>query len=148
MKIFIGADHRGFHLKNDLVNFLRQAGYEVIDVNGKELDPEDDYPKFAGQVCSQLLASDDADARGILLCGSGQGICMAANRFKGIRAALGYNEKAAQLARNDDDSNVLCLPADILFKEKAFKVAEAWLKTPFAAATRYIRRIKEMDELG
>jgi ribose 5-phosphate isomerase B len=148
VRIYIGADHRGFALKNDIVKYLREQGHDVSDQGEAELDPNDDYPQFAGKVCSQVLASSNKDARGILLCGSGQGICMAANRFKGIRAALGYSNKAARLARNDDDSNVLCLPADLLNKEDAMKIVDTWLNTPFAAATRYLRRIKEMDELG
>lgn len=148
MKIYIGADHRGFALKKDLLVFLRTSGYEVADEGDAELMPEDDFPQFAGKVCSAVLASGDRSAKGILLCGSGQGICMAANRFKGIRAALGYDNKAARVARNDDDSNVLCLPADVVSKEEAFRIAETWLSTPFAAAARYIRRNKEMDELG
>ena len=148
MKIYIGADHLGFALKSELVNYLRSSGYDVADEGDDHLDPNDDYPQFAGRVCSKVLSSGDEQSRGVLLCGSGQGILMAANRFKGIRAALGYDEKSARLARNDDDSNVLCLPADLLSKEEAFKVAETWLKTPFAAASRYVRRIKEIDELG
>lgn len=148
MKVYIGADHRGFALKNDLVEYLKANGHDIADEGDKELDHEDDYPQFAGRVSSKVLASEDKDSKGILLCGSGQGICMAANRFKGIRASLGYDQKSAKLARNDDDSNVLCLPADQLSKEEAFKIVDVWLKTPFAGAARYIRRIKEMDELG
>jgi len=148
MNIYIGADHRGFILKDSLVKYLRSAGYDVADEGDSQLNPEDDYPQFAGKVCSKVLSSQDEQAKGILLCGSGQGICMAANRFKGIRAALGYDSKAARISRNDDDSNVLCLPADLVSKDQAFKIAETWLNTPFAAAPRYIRRNKEMDELG
>ncbi len=148
MKIFIGADHRGYYLREKLIKHLKDTGYDLIDEGDKELKPEDDYPQFAGRVVSALLADDDPEARGILICGSGQGMCMAANRFKGIRAALGYDDKAAESSRNDDDSNVLCLPADILHKDSAFTIVDTWLKTPFAGATRFKRRNQEMDELG
>src|SRR5258708_4759960 len=146
MKIYIGADHRGFILKKELADFLRRTGSEVIDVGDKELNPNDDFPQFAGKLASALLASNDANAHGILICGSGQGACMAANRFKGIRAALGYDRTAAKISRNDDDSNVLGLPADVLAKDKANSIVETWLATPFADATRFIRRNKELDE--
>lgn len=148
MKIFIGADHRGFNLREKLIKHLRSSGYDTVDEGDKELKPDDDFPQFAGRVASALLADDDKAARGILICGSGQGMCMAANRFKGIRAALGYDEDAAKNSRNDDDSNVLCLPADVLEKDEAFAIVDAWLKTPFAEATRFKRRNQEMDELG
>lgn len=147
MKVYVGADHRGFALRQKLLGHLKSAGYDVVDEGDKELKPEDDYPQFAGKVASAVLASDDKDARGILICGSGQGMCMAANRFKGIRAALGYNNKTAQSSRNDDDSNVLCLPADDLKEDEVFSIVDTWLKTPFAAASRYNRRNQEMDEL-
>lgn len=148
MKIYVGADHQGFHLRSDLLKHLQQQGFEVVDSGDKSLKSDDDYPQFAGRVVSALLASDDPDARGILLCGSGQGMCIAANRFNGIRACLGYSEKTVKSARNDDDCNVLCLPAATLKPDKAYIIVEAWLKTPFSAAPRFVRRNKELDNLG
>lgn len=148
MQIFVGADHRGFELKQSLVDYLKANGWQVADEGDKELNPNDDFPQFAGRVVSKMLAHSGADSRGILICGSGQGMCMAANRYKGIRAALGYNRKAARASRNDDDSNILCLPADELRKDTAYKIVDTWLKTPFAAATRFKRRNQELDELG
>lgn len=147
MKIYIGADHRGYQLKQDLVVRLRNHGHEVIDEGDKRLDPNDDFPQYAVKVATALLADQAPDSRGILLCGSGQGAAMAANRLKGIRACLGYSRAAVQAARNDDDSNVLCLPADDMQSERAYEVVDLWLRTPFAAAPRYIRRIQEMDQL-
>src|SRR5688572_27603179 len=111
MKIFIGSDHNGFHMREALVEHLRKSGYEVEDEGDKKLDPEDDYPLFAAKVVVHVLTSSDQEPRGILICGSGQGMCMAANRYKGIRAALGYDLESVRSARNDDDANVLCLPA-------------------------------------
>ncbi len=147
MKIFIGADHNGFDMKATLVEELTRSGYQVIDEGDKKLQPNDDFPQFAERVVTAMKASDDADARGILVCGSGQGMCIAANRFKGIRAALVWNEHEARAARNDDDSNILCLPARSINDKQALSIANAWLNTAFAGAPRFKRRIKEIDEL-
>src|SRR3990167_2096902 len=124
MKIFVGADHNGYDLRKQLVSYLTRAGYEVVDEGEAVLDPNDDFPVFAGRVVMDVLGSSDKDARGILICGSGQGMCMAANRFKGIRAALGYDKDSVRSARNDDNSNVLCLPARVLEKDKANVLVE------------------------
>jgi ribose 5-phosphate isomerase B len=148
MKIYIGADHQGYQKREGLLKFLQDQGYTIADKGDDTLDLVDDYPQFAGRVASAVLASDDSDARGILLCGSGQGMCMAANRFKGIRACLGYDRQSVKSARNDDDSNVLCLPARILSSDKTFEIVDVWLKTPFSKAPRFIRRNRELDELG
>jgi ribose 5-phosphate isomerase B len=148
MKIYIGADHNGFELKGGLVEQLTRAGFEVIDEGGVEHKPEDDFPVFAARVVAAMKASDDRDPRGILICGSGQGMCMAANRYKGIRASLIWNVAEAHAARNDDDSNVLCLPAHLLSAAEAVQIAEAWLVVPFAGASRYKRRLRELDTLG
>lgn len=148
MKIFIGADHNGFGLKSKLSDYLKRAGYDIVDEGDERLDPEDDFPVFAGKVCMAVLGSDDADPRGILICGSGQGMCMAANRFKGIRASLAWDQTSAREARNDDNANVLCLPAKLLDGAQADVIVETWLNTPFANAPRFVRRLKELDELG
>jgi ribose 5-phosphate isomerase B len=147
MKIYIGADHNGFDLKQTLIEELTRAGYGVVDQGGQH-NPEDDFPVFAAKVVTAMKASDDHDARGILICGSGQGMCMAANRYKGIRSSLVWSLEEARAARNDDDSNVLCLPSRYLQTAQAVQLAEAWLNTPFAGAPRYRRRIKELDQLG
>jgi ribose 5-phosphate isomerase B len=147
MKIYIGADHNGFQLKAQLVDYLKHSGYEVEDDGDDHLDPNDDYPEFAGRVVASILGSTDPEARGILICGSGQGMCMAANRFKGIRAAVCWDHKSARESRNDDNSNVICLPARFLGEGDADRVVDTWLKTPFAKAPRFMRRLKQIDEL-
>jgi ribose 5-phosphate isomerase B len=147
MKVFIGSDHNGFQLRNSLVEYLTRAGYEVHDEGDVRLDPEDDYPVFAAKVVHQMQASGDPDARGVLLCGSGQGMCMAANRFKGIRALLGYDRESIRSARNDDDANILCIPARTIPKDDVNMLVETFLNTPFSHVGRYQRRIKEMDDL-
>ena len=148
MKIYIGADHNGFAMKSQVVNYLRKNGYEVIDEGDKVLKPTDDFPVFASKVVWSLLGDHDPDSKGILLCGSGQGMVMAANRFKGIRASLVWDLLEAKLSRNDDDSNILCLPTRLLGKENTESIIDGWLTTPFSGAPRYVRRIKELDKLG
>lgn len=148
MKVYIGADHNGFDYKRQIVAFLQKSGHEVIDSGDATLDPDDDFPQFAGKVVSELRADNNDDARGILICGSGQGMCMAANRFKGIRASLCWNVEEARSARNDDDSNVLCLSASYTSLEDAEAIITTWLATAFAGAPRFIRRLQQLDELS
>ena len=148
MRIYLGADHNGFALKSQLRDFLRKLGYDVVDEGDEQLDPQDDFPQFAAKAVHALRASEDNDAKGILICGSGQGMCMAANRFKGIRASLCWDTAEARASRNDDDSNVLCLPARYIDSKKAEAISKVWLETAFAGAPRYKRRIREMDEIG
>jgi ribose 5-phosphate isomerase B len=150
MKIFVGADHKGYGLKQEVTNYLKKAGYEVEDVGDDHYNPEDDFPVFAANAVQKVLSSDDPDPRAVLICGSGQGMAIAANRFKGIRAGLGWSIGAAKATRNDEDSNVLALPAELFNDNKkhtAFVIIEAWLNTPFANAARFIRRNKELDNL-
>jgi ribose 5-phosphate isomerase B len=148
MTIYIGADHNGFDFKRELTQFLRDGGHTVVDGGNSELNAEDDFPEFAAQVVSLLKADKESGTRGILICGSGQGMCMAANRFKGIRASLCWSVEEARAARNDDDSNILCLPSRYLSLEQIKPIVTAWLATPFAGASRFKRRIKALDELA
>lgn len=148
MKIYLGADHNGFNFKTQLRDYLQKAGYEVVDEGDVHLEPEDDFPQFAGRVVHAMRGDKDPDTRGILICGSGQGMCMAANRFKGIRAALAWDQEEARSARNDDDSNVLCLSSRALNFDTTVGIVHTWLLTPFAGAPRFKRRIQELDELG
>jgi ribose 5-phosphate isomerase B len=135
-------------MKAHLKDYLQRQRFEVEDDGDEKLNPDDDFPQFAGKVVSAIKASDDSDPRGILICGSGQGMCMAANRFKGIRASLCFDEAEARAGRNDDDSNVLCLPSRFIDAKKAEEITKVWLETAFAGAPRFKRRIKEMDELN
>jgi ribose 5-phosphate isomerase B len=146
MKIFIGADHNGYDMKAALIAALQKSGHEVIDEGDKNHDPADDFPQFASRVVTAMRA--EGEAVGILICGSGQGMCIAANRYKGIRASLVWDEQEAHAARNDDDSNVLCLPARFINDVQAIAIAEKWLQTPFAGAARFKRRIAELDLLA
>lgn len=147
-KIFIGADHNGFQMKEKLEQWLKNQNYEIVDVGGDRLNPDDDYPEFASKLVTAMLSSDDPEPVGILLCGSGQGMAMAANRFKGIRAALVWNKKTAEMSRHDDDANVLCLSAWELNEDAITDIIQTWLQTPYARAARFIRRLKELDSLN
>jgi len=147
MKVYLASDHAGYHLKEQIEAHLVKAGYEVEDVGNKELDPDDDYPQFAYSATTKVLGSEDNDAKAILICGSGQGMCIAANRVRGIRASVCWDEAGARETRNDNDSNVLCVPARVLEVDEAFKIIDTWLKTPFSGAPRHARRIREIEEL-
>lgn len=148
MKVYLGADHRGMEFKKAIADFLERSHIEIVDTGSTTLDPNDDFPQFAGKVATALLADTATDSRGILICGSGQGMAMAANRFKGIRASLCWSLDEARSARNDDDSNVLCLSATFLSLPDAQAIVSTWLNTPFAGAERFKRRIQELDQLG
>lgn len=147
MKIFIGADHNGFEYKQQLSEALRRAGHEVVDCGNANIQPDDDFPQFAAKVATELMASGDKEAKGVLICGSGQGVCIAANRFKGIRAALCWNLNEARSARNDDDANILCLSSRYTSLDEAGSIMATFLSTPFAGAPRFTRRIEQLDQL-
>jgi ribose 5-phosphate isomerase B len=148
MKIYIGSDHGGFHLKEKIFAYLAKHNYDVEDVGDKELDPEDDFPQFAQIAATKVIGSEDRDPRAILICTGGQGMAMAANRFHGIRASVIWDAFEAHETRNDNDSNVLCLPGRVLENDDALwqGIIETWLSTPFAGAARYRRRNAELDE--
>ncbi len=148
MKIFIGCDHGGFHLKEKVFAYLVKHGYEVEDVGDKTFDPNDDFPQFAQAAAFKVISSEDADPRSILICTGGQGMAMAANRFRGIRASVIWDAFEAKECRNDNNSNVLCLPARLLQDDdKAWQgIIETWLNTPFAGAIRFKRRNAQIDE--
>jgi ribose 5-phosphate isomerase B len=148
MQIFVGADHNGFDYKQQITDFLKKLGHEVVDEGDAKRDPADDFPQFAGRTVNALLASTDPEAKAILICGSGQGMCIAANRFKGIRASLCWNVAEARASRNDDDSNVLCLSNRYTSLKETEAIISTWLNTPFAGAERFKRRIQELDQLG
>lgn len=145
MTVFVGSDHRGFRLKTLVVEYLRAHNYEVEDVGDSILDPDDDFPVFASRAVHKVL---EHGGRAILICGSGQGMAIAANRFRGVRAVLGWSAAAARESRNDEDSNVLALPAEIMHNKTDWQsIIETWMSTPFAAEARYKRRLRQLDEL-
>jgi ribose 5-phosphate isomerase B len=151
MKVYLGSDHNGFHLKEKIFAYLAKRGIEVEDVGNEELDPRDDFPQFAQMAALKVIGDEDKDPRAILICGGGQGMAMAANRFKGIRASVIWDAEEARITRNDNDSNVLALPSRVLESENDQvwqDIIDTWLHTPFADAARYKRRNAELDELA
>ena len=151
MKIYLGADHQGFYLKNKVFVYLEKRGFDVEDLSGKELDSNDDFPQFAAAVALRIIGDSDGDSRGILLCGGGQGMAMAANRFKGIRAIVADTSNDARWGRNDNNANVLSLPARILENDDDIywqDIVDTFLGADFSGAARFTRRNKELDELS
>ena len=140
MKIAVGSDHRGFQTKEHLKNQLVNQGHDVSDC-GAESEASSDYPDFAIPVCLKV-ARGEAE-HGILLCGTGIGMTMAANKIGGIRAALCYDELTAEMSRRHNDANVLCLPADLLSEELIRRMVDVWLTTPFEGG-RHARRIAKV----
>ena len=145
MKVYLGADHRGFKLKEELKKFLVEKGYEVEDLGAFKYEETDDYPDFASAVAEKVAGN--ASARGILLCGSGTGMDAVANKLKGIRATLASSAEIARAARNDDDINVISLPADFLKLQEAEAIVEVFPKTLFEAVERRERRLRKISEI-
>lgn len=150
MKIYLGADHRGFAMKEKVFAYLAKHGYDVEDIGDNELDPNDDFPEFAQLAVMRVLGDEDKDPRAILICGGGQGMAIAANRFRGIRAVVLSDAFEARESRNDNDANILALPARMLETDDAAwqGVVETWLNTPFAGAARFRRRNAQIDEMA
>lgn len=143
--IFLGADHRGFELKEHLKKRLVDEGSEVADLGADVLNPSDDYVEFAIKVATAV--SENKNSFGVLICGSGAGVDMVANKFDGIRSALVQDIQRAKQAREHEDANVLSLPADILDEETAYQIVKEFIDTPFSGDERHVRRLTKMDEL-
>jgi ribose 5-phosphate isomerase B len=140
MRVAIGSDHRGFEAKEHIKRVLMQMGHEVTDY-GTNNDSSTDYPDYAIPVC-QAIQAGKAE-RGLLLCGSGIGMSMVANKMKGIRAALCHDELTSEMSRRHNDANVLCLASDLLGDELMRRVVEIWMVTAFDAG-RHERRVKKI----
>lgn len=148
MKIFIGADHRGFELKEKIAKWLFEAKYEFEDMGADHLDPNDDYTTYAQKVASMVGGPHSAEAsRGILICGSGVGVDVVANKFDGVRASIGKNPEQVKAGRNDDDMNILVLAADFTKEEEAKKMVKTFLETKFAGVGRFKRRLGEIKKI-
>jgi len=145
MKIYIGADHNGFEMKSSLVEWLRAEGHEVEDMGPSELDQGDDYPDYGFKV-AEAVAGNGEGSYGILLCGSGVGMAVVANKVKGIRAATVHDPQIARVMQPDDNVNVLSLGASFIELDKAKEVIKAWLDTPFSEEERHVRRLGKIAE--
>lgn len=141
--IFIGADHRGFRLKEEVKKWLESQQYEYRDLGAKEYDKDDDYPDISIKLGETVIKEN---GRGILICGSGAGASIAANKVKGIRAGLCTSEKQTKAARNDDDINVLCVSADAVSVDDNLRIVSVFLGTLFSSEERYFRRINKIRD--
>ena len=144
--IYIGADHRGFELKETLKKYISEFGYEVEDCGAFEYDKNDDYPDFAHKV-AEAVASDPEHNRGVLLCGSGVGVAIAANKIKGIRAGTAINSRQIKDSVSDEDTNVLAISADYFGEEQAKEITKIFLDTKFSGEERHVRRIDKIKKL-
>jgi ribose 5-phosphate isomerase B len=144
MILAIGADHGGFHLKTIVVDLLKILGHDVNDV-GTYSDEPVDYPDYARAVSKEILLKKAE--RGILICGSGVGSCVAANKFPGIRAAICHDTFSAHQGVEDDNINILCLGARVVGHELAKEIVRVWLSSSFSGAERHIRRLAKIDEI-
>lgn len=143
--LVLGADHGGFALKEFLKRSLVKRGVVIDDIGPTRLTPSDDYPLIAAAVSRRVRRT--TDSRGLLLCGSGIGMSVVANKHAGIRAALAWQEKIAIRSRQEEDANVLILPAHFLTRSSALKITEVWLRTPFKRIPRYRRRLGEIARI-
>lgn len=145
MKVAIGADHGGLTLKDILIPFLESKGFEVLDLGAYSREPSDDYPDFSKAVAEALLGGK-AD-RGILVCGSGVGASIAANKFPGIRAALCHDIFSAHQGVEDDDMNVLSLGERVIGPELAKEIVVRFLDARFSGAERHVRRLEKVKAM-
>ncbi|MCX5638757.1 MAG: ribose 5-phosphate isomerase B, partial [Planctomycetota bacterium] len=143
MKIAVGSDHRGFEAKQQIKAIVTQLGHECIDVGTNDSNPVD-YPDIA-YAAATAVSEKKAD-RAILVCATGIGMCIAANKVKGIRAALCHDELSAQISRDHNDANVLCLSGDQIGETLLRKMVEVWLKTKFSGG-RHQRRVKKIKAI-
>lgn len=141
-RIFIGADHAGFHLKERLVKELKRLGYEPVDVGPRALDPSDDFPDYARPVAEAV--STGAVRWGVLTCGTGLGMSYVANRFPHVRAAVVWSPEVAELARKHNDANVLVLPSRFVSEAEGLDILRRWLATEFEGG-RHARRVAKID---
>jgi len=142
MRIAVGSDHRGVELRVKLITFLQQLGQEVVDA-GAQGGTDVDYPDIAETV-ARKVGRQEVD-RGILICGTGLGMCIVANKIHGVRAAPCYDDLSAQISRRHNDLNVLCLPGDLMGEKLADRIVETWLNTPFDGG-RHARRNQKITD--
>lgn len=144
-KIYLGADHGGWERKEMIKKTLKNSIYAIIDLSPPDFNENDDYPDIAFAVAEKVVG--ESDSLGILICGSGLGMCIAANKVKGIRAAAVYNEWAARVSREDNDANTLCLPGRYLDDNEIKKIIKVWLAVKFSEEERHQRRINKINQI-
>ena len=143
--IYLGADHQGFALKESVKRHFIGANIEVEDLGAHELDPHDDYPVYAARVANAVR--NNSRSLGILFCGSAEGVCIAANKFDGIRAGIGFSIAAARSLRADDHGNILCLPGSMHAQNDIFAIIDIFLHTPPSQEPRHTRRDAQISAI-
>lgn len=143
--IFLGSDHAGFALKESVKAQLTRLDIDIEDLGAHTLDPKDDYPIYAKRVASAVLAHPDS--LGLLFCGNAEGICIAANKFDGIRAGIGYSKEAATTMRNDDHANIMCIPGRIKTNDDPMQIIHAFLDGKTSTAPRHLRRLQQIEDI-
>ena len=143
-KIYIGSDHAGFQLKEELKEYLVKLGIAVEDLGNTKLEPLDDYPVYALKVAKKVAQTK---SEGLLICGSGVGMCITANKVKGVRAVNAYNQAIARASRQHNQSNILCFGQGYIKPAEAKKITKAWLETEYSSQNRHVRRVKKMNKL-
>ena len=146
MHIYLGADHRGYQLKDEIMTWLKGRQISFTDFGAMSYDAEDDFNDYAKKVAQAVITNPGTDDFGILLCGSGQGMAMQANRFKGIRAAICISPAEAMETRGHNDANVICIPADEVANSSVFDIINAFIDTKPIPAEKYQRRCRKLDE--
>ena len=145
MKVAVGADHAGFELKGEIVRWLESDGHQVNDIGAHEFDPDDDYPDFAVAVAWSIRAGESE--RGIVICGSGVGACITANKVKGIRACLCHDTYSARQGVEHDNMNVVCIGGRIIGIELTKVVLESFLNASFLPEPRFQRRLDKLNQV-
>ena len=145
MKVAVGADHAGYALKGEVVSWLESEGHQVNDLGAYHLDPDDDYPDFAVAVAGSVTSGEVE--RGILVCGSGVGACITANKVKGIRACLCHDTYSARQGVEHDDMNVICIGGRVIGIEMAKAVLDAFLDANFLPEPRFLRRLGKIIQV-
>ena len=145
MKVYFGADHRGYKLKEELQNWLKELKYAVKDMGAYEFNEKDDYSLYAEKVGS--IVGKEKGSRGILLCGSGVGVDIVANKFDGVRASIGKSKEQIKAGRNDDDMNILVIAADYTSKEEAKGMLKVFLETKFSQKEKFKKRLEDIRRI-
>ena len=139
-KIYIASDHAGFGMKEKLKKFLKN--YEIVDLGALKYKKEDDYPDYAVKLAKKV--AKQKNGKGILICGSGHGMAIAANKVKGIRSSVAWNQKSVKYAKKHNNVNAISLPAQLINQKQAEKIINIWLKTKFSKEKRHIRRLRKI----
>lgn len=145
MKIYIGADHRGYKLKEHLSSLMFEKKIDFEDMGANHHDPDDDYTKYAERVASMVVANKGS--KGVLICGSGVGVDIVANKFDGVRASIGKSAKQVAVGRKDDNMNILVIAADFTKESEAKEMLDVFVKTKFSGKERHKRRLSDIEKI-